>query len=340
MQMSSVIGVDLGGTNVRAQAVFPDGRPAGERVEMSSHAQDGVEIVIEKLSDTINLAIKNAEVEPTSVGLAIPGHVDDDAGVVVWAPNFGKYVDGVFRYWENVEIKAEIERRTGKPLTMGNDANAAALGEYLFGLGEGKANCLVMLTLGTGIGGGVVFAPKSIMGPASGPLVLIGGNKGGGELGHMVVQHNGMDCNAGSYGTIEAYCQRDSIVRRATHKLRRGRKSIINDLVKGELGKVTPAIIDEAADHGDSLAREVWQETGMFLGVGVGSLINVFAPDVFAIGGQISKAGRWFMESAIDEARNVAVPSLYADCEIELAKQVDDAGLLGGAALALQKSQS
>lgn len=334
--MKCVIGVDLGGTNVRAQAIFEDGSPAGDRFENPSLAQSGTEQILESCALTVRQAANSANTDVSAVGLAVPGHVDDASGLVKWAPNFGKVVDGVFRYWENVPLKQPLEERTGLRFVMGNDANVAALGEYRFGTGKNSAKCLVMLTLGTGIGGGVVMAPSSVFGKAEGPLLLLGGNLGGGELGHTILSMNGLDCTAGAYGSLEAYCQRDAIIRRAQHRLNRGRKSIISDLVEGDRSKITPATISEAAAKGDTLAREVWREYGQFLGMGTGSLINIFAPDIFAIGGQISKANEWFMPHLIQEAENIAIPSLFKDCTIKLAEQDEDAGILGGAALALE----
>lgn len=330
-----MIGVDLGGTNVRAQALYPDGTAAGQRFENDSRAQSGTEAIIEQVALTVRQAADAASAECVAVGLAIPGHVDDAAGVVRWSPNFGKTVDGVFYFWTNVSIKHDLQKLVKLPITMANDANAAALGEYRFGSGGNSAKCLVMLTLGTGIGGGVVLSSDAVFGNASGPLLLQGGNKGGAELGHTVAQMNGLDCSAGTYGAIEAYCQRDAIIRRTTHRLRRGRQSMITDLVGGDLAKVTPYEIAMAAEKGDDLAVQVWREVGQVLGTAVGSMINVFAPDVVAIGGQISKAGAHFLPHVVQAARDVAIPSLFVDSRITLAEQVEDAGILGGAALAL-----
>ena len=334
--MRCVVGVDLGGTNVRAQALYEDGSPAGARFENESLAQQGTERILDQVSLTIKQAVAASATAPLGVGMAIPGHIDDDAGVVRWAPNFGETVDGVFHYWQNVPMKADLQARTGSRITMANDANSAAMGEYMFGTGEGKANCLVMLTLGTGIGGGVVLGPRSVQGPASGPLLLVGGNMGGAELGHTIVMRGGLDCNAGSYGAVEAYCQRDGIIRRATHKLRRGRKSLLTDLVEGDLARVTPKLLSQAAAEGDALALEVWREYGEWLGVAVANFINIFAPDVLAVGGQVAKAHPYFLDALKGEARNSAIPSLFDDCSVVVARHMEDAGLLGGAALALQ----
>lgn len=332
-----VVGVDLGGTNVRAQALDSAGRPVGERFEGPSHAQSGQEATLASVAAVIRQAWDDAETTPEAIGLAIPGHIDDEAGLVRWAPNFGIDVDGVFRYWEDVPVRPALQAVFPVPVVMANDANAAALGEYHYGSGKGSANCLVLLTLGTGIGGGVVMAPAALHGQVSGPVVLLGGNKGGAELGHICLLHGGLDCNAGSYGALEAYCQRDAIVRRATHRLARGVPSIMNDMVGGNLANLTPKMMADSADQGDRLAQSVWREIGEMLGVGVGSFINVFAPDIVAIGGQVAKAGDWLLEPVRETARNIAIPSLFAAGKIVAAEQLEDAGILGGAALAHER---
>ncbi|MBS1708283.1 MAG: ROK family protein [Armatimonadetes bacterium] len=334
--MRCVVGVDLGGTNVRAQALYEDGSPAGSRFENESLAQRGTERILDQVALTVKQAVSASATPPLGVGMAIPGHIDDAAGVVRWAPNFGETIDGVFHYWQNVPMKADLEARTGTKITMANDANAAAMGEYMFGSGEGKANCLVMLTLGTGIGGGVVLGPRSVQGSVTGPLLLVGGNMGGVELGHTTVLRGGLDCNAGTYGAVEAYCQRDAIIRRVTHKMRRGRQTVLFEYAEGDIAKVTPKMLSQAAAEGDALSLEVWREFGEWLGAGVANFINIFAPDKLAIGGQVAKAHPYFMDALKNEAQNSAIPSLFGDCSIVIAQHMEDAGLLGGAALALQ----
>lgn len=331
-----VIGVDLGGTNVRAGAFFENGTPAGAWFTNPSRAQSGTDAIMDAIAATVSQAKAASSVPPEAIGIAIPGHIDNAAGVVRWAPNFGESVGGVFHYWKDVPFRSALAPKVGLPLHMDNDANAAALGEYRFGSGRNTAKCLVMLTIGTGIGGGVILSPDSVLGDARGPLVLVGGNKGGAELGHVVISHNGPDCNAGEYGAIEGYCQRDAIIRRAQHRLKRGRQSILNEMLGNDLTKLTPKHLSEAAAQGDEVSLEVWNEVGTMLGVGIGNYINIFAPDIVAVGGNIARAGDFLMKPAIREARNVAIPSLFADANIVVAEQIDDAGMLGGAALALE----
>lgn len=332
-----VVGVDLGGTNVRACAYSLDGSPAGPKFEQSSNAQNGTAAIVESIASVILRAIDTAPKTPEAIGLAVPGHVDMTSGLVRWAPNLGEERDGVFYSWFDVPLGQLLGSRLSVPIYLGNDANLAALGEYRFGSGNNNAKCFVMLTIGTGIGGGVVMMPESVQGTATGPLLLLGANHGGAELGHTMIQYGGLDCNAGTYGPIESYCQRDSIIKRAVHRLQRGRSSIMRDMVEGDYSKITPKVIDAAADKGDELALEVWQEVGTYLGAGIGSLINVFAPDVFAIGGQIAKAGEHLLGPARRSAANVAIPSLWSDTKVVQAVQIDDAGMLGGAALAMMR---
>ncbi len=334
--MKCVIGVDLGGTNVRAGSFYEDGSEAGQSFSNSSNAQHGVQAVMEAIAKTVAEAEAASAAKPESIGMAIPGHIDDTAGTVVWAPNFGEVINGVFQSWRDVPIREPLSKLLSLPIHMGNDANLAALGEYRFGSGKNSARCLVMYTLGTGVGGGVVMGPESVQGPASGPLVLLGGNKGGAELGHTVVNYMGADCSAGEYGSLESYVGRDAIMKRTLLRLGRGRQSLLPEMVNGDLVKLTPLHLSQAADLGDEVAIEIFEEVGTMLGVGIANSITVFAPDVVAVGGQIAKAGEWILGPARKTARNTAIPSLYRDAKIVVAEQITEAGMLGAAALALQ----
>ncbi|HWD40607.1 MAG TPA: ROK family protein [Fimbriimonas sp.] len=335
--MKCVIGVDLGGTNVRAGAFFEDGSEAGQSFQNPSYGQSGVEKVIDAIASTVAQAVEASSQKPEAVGLAIPGHIDDVEGVVRWAPNFGETLEGVFNFWTNVPVRELLEPKLGGlKVHMDNDANMAALGEYRFGSGKNSAKCLVMLTLGTGIGGGVIMSPDAVLGDARGPLILVGGNKGGAELGHTIVQYQGVDCRAGEYGSIEGYCGRDAIITRAQHRLVRGRESILREMLGKDYSKLTPLMLSQAAAKGDELSIEVWEEVGTMLGVGIANFINIFAPDIVAIGGNVARAGDLLLKPAIKTARNIAIKSLFDDARILVAEQIDDAGMLGGAALALE----
>lgn len=337
MSEGCVVGVDLGGTNIRAAVVAEDGSFRTVMASGGSRAEEGEENTLAAVVSVVQECLDEFGDKIERVGLAIPGHTNDKEGVVHWSPNFGIRMDGVLHYWKDVDVRSPLEEALHVNVSMANDANAAAVGEYRFGCGKNAAKCLVMLTLGTGIGGGVVLGAESLGGNASGPSLLLGGNLGGAELGHMVIARGGLDSSSGAYGTVEAYCQRDSIVKRAQNKLVRGRASAMLDFVSGDIGAITPSVVTKAADAGDAVAQEVWREVGGYLGTAIGNLVNVFAPDVFAVGGQVAMAGDWLLGPAIDEARNVAIPSLFADCRVQIAEKIADAGVLGAAAVAFAK---
>lgn len=333
MSVECVVGVDLGGTNVRACTYSMDGAPAGVKFSNPSNARIGAEEVADAVAATIGQAIKSCPGKVLAVGMGIPGHIDDERGLVRWAPNFLMSRFDADAIWRDVPLKSLVEQRVGLPLHTGNDANVAALGEYRFGSGRNTARCLVMITLGTGVGGGVVLSPSSVQGKAGGPLVLVGGNKGGAELGHVCVDPISDSFGPGARGSLESFCGAYGIVGRATAKLAAGRESLLSATL-AEKQAIGTYDIFRAAEQGDGVALEVWKEVGEFLGLGLGSFINLFAPDVLAIGGQIAKANRFFLASALERTREVAIPTLFEDARIGIAEREDDAGLLGAAALA------
>ncbi len=172
MPQPCVVGVDLGGTNVRACAYLEDGTEAGAKFSNPSNAQVSVEAVVDAVSLTIQQAVAASSVPVSAVGIGIPGHIDDVRGLVRWAPNF-RMRAGCDDIWSDVPLKGLVVARVGISLRTGNDANVAALGEYRFGCGRGSAKCLVMITLGTGGGGGVVMSLLAVQGRADGRLILV-----------------------------------------------------------------------------------------------------------------------------------------------------------------------
>lgn len=340
-----VIGVDLGGTNVRAGVVRESGELVHEPAQNPSYGQDGYDGTLQAILHTIREAMRGAGVsmnDIAAIGMAVPGHVDAGAGIVRWAPNFGVKRGDTFEMWRDVPLGQAIHRETGRPVYMGNDANLAALAEYAYGSGEGRANGLVLLTLGTGVGGGVVLTQKQVQGNATLPsgILLVGTTGGGGELGHTIILANGPRCGCGASGCIEALVKRDAIIERAVQKLRHRAASLLNDLCEGDHSRITPRLISEAAAQGDEVALEVWDETGEFLGIAIACFIHIFNPEVVAIGGQIAKAGEPLFRAIRRTARDNSVPTLFEACRIVLAERLEEAGVLGGAALALQMSGS
>ncbi|HWP31133.1 MAG TPA: ROK family protein [Fimbriimonadales bacterium] len=327
-----IVGVDLGGTNVRAALVEPEtGKIVGKSFQTSSHAKEGVEACVNSIVQVIREAMTQ-EGKINGIGMAVPGHIQGN--IVRWAPNFRMRKDGDFEIWKNVPLGEKIEKEFGLPVVMGNDANLAAWGEYCFGTGGKKAKGFAMFTLGTGIGFGMVLTPECVTGGLSGATLLIGGNAGGAEGGHMVIVKDGAPHPSAVAGTVEAYCGVHAIIQRAQKKWESPKASILREISKNNPENINPKLLHEAAEKGDEASREVWRETGEYLGVGIANVINLFAPEIVALGGQIAKVADWILQPARESARKYSIPTLFADTKIVQAERIDDAGILGAAAFA------
>lgn len=322
------VGVDLGGQNVRAAVVFPDGRVA-EKSHLPSEAKSGAEKVIGQVVAAVREAVAKAGVSMAdigAVGAAVPGHVDANTGVIHWSPNFGKFVEGRFQIFLEVPFTEPLSRELGLPVYAGNDANVAALGEYSK-LAPSGITDMVMFTLGTGIGGGVI----------SGGRLLTGSTGGAVEIGHHVIVAGGRRCGCGTLGCMEAYCGTEAILDRAFRMIEKNRKSILWDRIEGDKMTLTPKMISEAAEEGDPTAIEVWEETGYYLGIGIANAVNFFNPQVVVLGGQIRNA-TGLIPAAERSMRRHTIYSIARTCEIITAQLGDEAGIIGGAELARVRS--
>ena len=317
-----VIGVDLGGTNVRAAVVDRAGKIVGEG-RTDSRAMDGFDATVRQIITAIRLAVTESPADIGDVagaGMGIPGTHKSEEGVVLWSPNF--------KDWNGVQLLAPIRQDMGIPVYMGNDANVAALGEYAFGAGRG-AKCMVMFTLGTGIGSGLIINGRN----------WIGVTETAPEMGHHIILADGPRCSCGRYGCLESLARRDAIVDRAARKAHLGRHTTLLEKSGHDLRYVTPAMIAEAAEEGDPISIETLQETGYYIGIGVANAINILNPDKVVIGGGIAQAGDLIFEPI---KTTVEVNALYAPLqavEIVPAQLGDDAGVLGGAAMVLQQTE-
>ncbi|HET6644503.1 MAG TPA: ROK family protein [Fimbriimonadales bacterium] len=318
-----VIGVDLGGTNVRAALVTSGGEIGGPRVEKPSRAREGVAACLDSVADTILEAA--AGVEPSSVGIAIPGHIDGLDGVVRWAPNFGTGLGEEFQMWLDVPFTEGLSERIPFRIHIGNDANLAAIGEYRFGSGKRTANGLVLFTLGTGLGSGVVLAPECVHGGLTRATVLFGNGGGAAELGHITIVKDGALCSCGARGHAEAYL---------------GGIGLLTLAAKFGAEGSSPKAIFVAAENGDSSALQTWALFGSYLGIVISCAIHSYGPEIVAIGGQVAKAAKYFLPSAIESAREASVASLFANSRIAVAEKIDDAGILGAGALALEADEA
>lgn len=307
-----IICVDLGGTNLRTALLSPGG-DIFEKHKEASHAASGYGKVLDRLIENIrqrrNAGIRAGH-DVAAVGVGAPGVIDIDHGVVVKSPNFPD--------WNNLPLKAELERELRIPVFIENDANAAALGEQWLGAGKGIAS-MIFLTLGTGVGGGIVLDGK----------IWHGADGMAGEVGHMTVVPDGRKCGCGNTGCLEMYSSARGVIRNYQDALlEQGRP---------RPEQMTAQEIYQAAREGDGAAIRAMHETGRYLGIGVASLVNIFNPEMVVIGGGVRDAWDLFIETARKEVlrRAFEVPARRAG--IVRSELGDEAGMIGAAAVAIQK---
>jgi glucokinase len=316
------VGVDLGGTNIRAALADSQGRILREARRPTPSSERGAATVA-RLAEAVQEVLKGEGItaeDIAGIGMGIPGIMDPDLGVVFWSPNFPEWSP------EGEPIGSGLAEATGLATFIINDARCAALGELYFGAGRG-ARYMVMITLGTGIGGAIVLDGKLMLGP-QGSI---------GEIGHHTLDPSGPRCGCGNFGCMEALCNIKSIVERCLRKIQTGHPTLITSLVENDWTRITPAIIDQAADNGDALAREVMEETGMWIGIGVSNMINILNPEVFVIGGGVAQAGATIFDPILRTVAARAVKLQASHCRIVPAELGDEAGVKGAIGLVLER---
>lgn len=245
------------------------------------------------------------------VGIGCPGPLDTRTGRVIETPNLG---------WVDVPIRDLVSAAVGLPATLENDANCATYGEWWQGAGRGVGT-LVGITLGTGVGGGLVLDG-----------VLHRGASGvAGEVGHMTIRFDGRRCGCGNHGCLEAYASGPSIASRAVEGIEGGAASMLVAMVGGALDRVTATTVSEAARLGDPFAREIVDETARLLGVGVAALVNLLNPGAVVIGGGVTAAGDALFGPLRNEVRRRAFRTAVEACRIVPARYPAEAGVTGAA---------
>ncbi len=301
MSRKFAIGIDIGGTNLRVALVSEDGeiirkikRPSSDRIVAS---------ILESINE-----IGHREV--VGMGLGIAGLVDRKNNRVFASPNL--------RAVEGVDIIGEIRKSFDVPVYMENDANAAALGEKIGGAGRGFDN-FVLLTLGTGIGGGLVYGGK---------LVEVSA-----EIGHMSINADAEKCPCGNIGCLENYASARAMASKAVALLEKGTESLLKECCKGSIYKITPEDIYSAALEGDMLSREVLRDAGKYLGVGLANIINIISPEAIILAGGLIGAWNIYVQEAIKEASRRAYKDLFDSVKIIPSSLGDNAGVIGAACL-------
>lgn len=313
-----IVGVDIGGTNMVVGLIpFGGGDPLALQ-RLPTLSQRGAEDVVDRVTRAVEQSI--AQVlqseggtleQVVGVGIGSPGPLDRDTGVVLETPNLG---------WRNLPLRDLIADRIGLPATLDNDANCATYGEWWLGAGQG-ARVLVGLTLGTGIGGGLVIDGE----------IHHGVSDAAAEFGHMTIDFTGRKCNCGNYGCLEAYASGPNIAARAREGIEAGIESLLAELVEDDLEAITAATVYEAVVLGDEYAAEVMKETAKVLGVGIANLLNGLNPDAVVIAGGVTRAGDHLFVPLLKEIRRRAFKTVIESCRIVPAALPETAGVIGAA---------
>jgi len=314
-----VVVVDIGGTKIMTAVFTPDGKIIAKEVRPTL-GSEGVARVIERICSAIEslLFSKNMAISQiNAICIACAGGINTGKGIVVTpSPNLPD--------WVEIPLADMIKKKFGVNTLVLNDASAAALGEHRYGAGKGVNN-LVLLTLGTGIGGGII---------ADGHLYL-GAVGGAGELGHMTIDADGPKCGCGNTGCLEMLASGMAIAKDAIERIKRGEKSSLVDMVEGELKKITAETIGRAARSGDKLAQEVIERASYYLGIGMVNVVNIFNPELVVIGGGMAGLG----EMIIGQGRKMVVERTFSinarAARIVIAQLGNEAGIYGAAAFAL-----
>lgn len=314
-----VVGVDIGGTKIATGLVTGDAQVITRTVlptPIDHHLDTIMNQIYRSIDETITHSHRDST-ELIGIGVVTPGPLDPRSGVLFHAPNIPAF--------KNVPILQLIQSRFRLPTLVENDANAAGLAEALLGAGVG-CECVLYVTVSTGIGTGIIVDQK----------IFHGKHGAAGEGGHVTINHNGRLCPCGRRGCIEAYASGTALARRTLERLSdMKRSSRIVELVAGDLELVTPVVISEAAQQGDELALDLIRETGEYLAIWLGGMINLLDPDIIIIGGGLSSIGDLLFNTIRSRVTDYTINPFIEHVRIVPAQLQADVGILGAAALHL-----
>jgi glucokinase len=307
------VGVDLGGTNIKIGIVSDRGKLV-KSISIKTEAEYGPKKVIENILSGIEGILKKNKLKIQGIGIGCPGVVSTKKGIVENAPNLPG--------WKNIKLGSIVKKEFGYDVHVENDANAAAIGELIFGAGK-KYSSFVMVTLGTGVGGGIVFNNKIFRGEFG----------TAGEVGHISIDVNGPKCNCGSTGCIEAYAGNQYLKEIVRKELPDYPKSKLWSLIDGDLMKVSPRIIQSASEQGDEYSKFIINRMGKQLGTALASLSNLLDISTFIIGGGVAGFGKTLFDSTRTTIAQRVLTPLRSRVLVIPAKLKNEAGIKGASSL-------
>lgn len=313
-----VIGLDLGGTKIATCVMDAEGEII-KKITLPTLANEGPEAVISRMKKSVYDAIKMSDISKEdilAIGVGAPGPLDSERGLIKNSPNLPG--------WIKIPLRDVLHKEFKVPLALENDANAAALGEYFYGSGRGIKN-FMYITISTGIGGGVVIDGK----------LLKGANGNAVEIGHTTINFGGPRCGCGNIGCWEAYASGTALARFAREGIRSGKKTIIRDIA-GDEDSIKGEHVFAAAKQGDEFAKELVDQEGFYLGVGLANMANSFNPDCIAIGGGVSHEWDLFYDKMIYTMRERGLKANVDNLKVVKAALGPEVGVMGAAAVALR----
>jgi glucokinase len=312
------IGVDLGGTAIKVGVVDKEGKIL-KKTAVDTFARGGPDVIIHQIEKGIDMVTADYEKEIAGIGIGSPGVVIKKKGTVENPPNFSN--------WEKVHLGKIIEKRYNLKTYVENDANAAAIGELIFGAGAGILN-FIMITLGTGVGGGIIINGK----------IYRGETGAAGELGHIIINADGNRCNCGGFGCVETYVGCNYLIERVSKELQNHPESKIFEILDNNLTHLSPKIINDAALAGDEFAGSVILEFGKHLGYALTSVVNILDISTIIIGGGVSGFGKILFDEVEKTVKERVLTSHKENIKILPAKLKNEAGIKGASALVFYRS--
>ncbi|MBP3453416.1 MAG: ROK family protein [Clostridia bacterium] len=311
------IGIDVGGTGIQMGVVDEKGQIIAKGAIVTRTDipfEDQVKAMADCALETLEKS-GHTLIELASIGLGIPGIADQKTGVVPFCTNLG---------WKNVPLRETFQKYIDKPIFIDNDATVAGLAESVAGV-SANTDSSVFLTLGTGVGAGIVIRGK----------VWSGFHGVGSEVGHMIMEIDGEPCSCGNRGCLERYTSATAIIRMAREAVAKHPDSLIMSLCGGDPSLINAKMVFDAAREGDEQGLKVFRRYARYLGQAIATIVNFFDPEVIVLGGGVSKAGKFLLDAVREEAPKYCIYKSMPISRIELAELGPDAGIIGAAMLGL-----
>lgn len=309
--------VDLGGTNIAGIFAGGDGRVVCEK-KVPTQSHEGPEAVLNRVAQLVNGLARESGARPVALGMGVPGLADLQKGVTKFLPNLPTQ-------WRDVPVRDVLSPQVGCPVYLLNDVRMATLGELVFGHGR-TAHTMVFFALGTGIGGGVAVDGKLRLGPLG----------AAGELGHQTILPDGPRCGCGSHGCLEALASGPALAAEGVRLMLSGQAPKLHELVRGEASAVTPKEMAAAAEAGDLAIQEAIVRAAGYLGIAVANVVTILHPDLVVLGGGVAAIGPLLFDTVRRTVRERVRMFPTDDVEIKPSLLGEQAGALGGIALAMQ----